>query len=150
VINNNYLARMLMAIPGVVRHYANGTFRLEQARYSWEKLTSDTGVGTLDIQRRMVDYGLQSFFMSHHPWIVPEPFTPEFCESYSVDDMEYWAAVLKQISNEAYTNPELVRTSPHNAPIHLVNYEVLDDPYRWAMTWRAYLKKKGKSILEQD
>jgi glycine dehydrogenase subunit 2 len=150
VINNNYLARMLMTIPGVVRHYANGTFRLEQTRYSWERLTSDTGVGTLDIQRRMVDYGLQSFFMSHHPWIVPEPFTPEFCESYSVDDMEYWAAVLKQISYEAYTNPELIKTSPHNAPIHLVDYEVLDDPNRWAMTWRAYLKKRGKSILERD
>ena len=150
VINNNYLARMLMTIPGVVRHYANGTFRLEQTRYSWERLTSDTGVGTLDIQRRMVDYGLQSFFMSHHPWIVPEPFTPEFCESYSVDDMEYWAAVLKQISDEAYTNPELIKTSPHNAPIHLVDYEVLDDPNRWAMTWRAYLKKWGKSILERD
>ena len=149
VINNNYLAKMLMAIPGVVRHYAEGKFRLEQTRYSWEKLTEDTGVETLDIQRRMVDYGLQSFFMSHHPWIVPEPFTPEFCESYSVDDMEYWAAALKQISDEAYTNPEIIKTSPHNAPIHVANYEGLDDPNKWAMTWRAYLKKKGKSILER-
>ncbi|UCF94544.1 MAG: aminomethyl-transferring glycine dehydrogenase subunit GcvPB [Desulfobacterales bacterium] len=148
VMNNNYLSKMLERIKGTVRYYAPGKYRLEQTRWSWEKLTADTGVSTLDIQRRMVDYGLQSFFMSHHPWIVPEPFTPEFCESYSIDDMEYWAAVLKQISDEAYTNPEIVKTSPHKAPIHLVSYDALDDPAKWAITWRAYLKKKGRSILE--
>jgi len=135
---------MLEDIKGTVRYYAPGKYRLEQTRWSWEKLTEDTGVGTMDIQRRMVDYGLQSFFMSHHPWVVPEPFTPEFCESYSVDDMEYWAAVLKQISDEAYNNPEMVKSSPHRAPIHLVRYESLDNPDKWAITWRAHVKKRGK------
>jgi len=96
VLNNNYLTKMLEQIKGTKRYYAPGKYRLEQERWSWEKLTEDTGVGTLDIQRRMVDYGLQSFFMSHHPWVVPEPFTPEFCESYSIDDMEYWCAVLRK------------------------------------------------------
>ncbi|MBW1997315.1 MAG: aminomethyl-transferring glycine dehydrogenase subunit GcvPB [Deltaproteobacteria bacterium] len=145
VLNNNYLTKMLEQIPGTVRYYAPGRYRLEQTRWSWEKLTKDTGVGTLDIQRRMVDYGLQSFFMSHHPWVVPEPFTPEFCESYSVDDMEYWCAVLKKISDEAYSEPETVKSSPHRAPIHLVKYEDLDDPAKWAMTWRAYVRKRKKA-----
>jgi glycine dehydrogenase subunit 2 len=147
VLNNNYLTKMLEQIKGTKRYYAPGKYRLEQERWSWEKLTEDTGVGTLDIQRRMVDYGLQSFFMSHHPWVVPEPFTPEFCESYSIDDMEYWCAVLEKISDEAYSDPELVKSSPHRAPIHLVKYEDLDKPDKWAMTWRAYLKKGGKSII---
>jgi len=147
VLNNNYLTKMLEQIKGTKRYYAPGKYRLEQERWSWEKLTEDTGVGTLDIQRRMVDYGLQSFFMSHHPWVVPEPFTPEFCESYSIDDMKYWCGVLKKISEEAYTDPELVKSSPHRAPIHLVKYEDLDKPDKWAMTWRAYLKKGGKSII---
>jgi len=149
VLNNNYLTKMLEQIKGTKRYYAPGEYRLEQERWSWEKLTEDTGVGTMDIQRRIVDYGLQSFFMSHHPWIVPEPFTPEFCESYSVDDMEYWCAVLEKISDEAYSDPELVKSSPHCAPIHLVKYEDLDKPDKWAITWRAYLKKKGKIILER-
>lgn len=148
VLNNNYLTKMLEHIKGTKRYYAPDAYRLEQERWSWETLTEDTGVGTMDIQRRMVDYGLQSFFMSHHPWIVPEPFTPEFCESYSVDDMEYWCAVLKKISDEAYSDPELVKSSPHRSPIHLVNYENLDKPEKWAMTWRAYLKKSPKSILD--
>jgi glycine dehydrogenase subunit 2 len=150
VLNNNYLTKMLEQIKGTKRYYAPGEYRLEQERWSWEKLTEDTGVGTMDIQRRIVDYGLQSFFMSHHPWIVPEPFTPEFCESYSVDDMEYWCAVLEKISDEAYSDPELVKSSPHCAPIHLVKYEDLDKPDKWAITWRAYLKKKGKIILQRS
>jgi glycine dehydrogenase subunit 2 len=150
VLNNNYLTKMLEQIKGTKRYYAPGEYRLEQERWSWEKLTEDTGVGTMDIQRRIVDYGFQSFFMSHHPWIVPEPFTPEFCESYSVDDMEYWCAVLQKISDEAYSDPELVKSSPHCAPIHLVKYEDLDNPDKWAITWRAYLKKKGKTILERS
>ncbi|MFZ0449930.1 MAG: aminomethyl-transferring glycine dehydrogenase subunit GcvPB [Desulfatiglandaceae bacterium] len=149
VINNNYLTKMLEEIRGTVRYYAPGKYRLEQTRWSWEKLTEETGVSTMDIQRRMVDYGLQSFFMSHHPWIVPEPFTPEFCESYSIGDMKYWCAVLRTISDEAYSDPELVKSSPHRAPIHLVKYEDLDEPDKWAVTWRAYVKKKGKSALER-
>jgi glycine dehydrogenase subunit 2 len=144
VLNNNYLTKMLEKIKGTVKYYAPGKYRLEQTRWSWEELAEDTGVGTMDIQGRMVDYGLQSFFMSHHPWVVPEPFTPEFCESYSVDDIEYWAAVLNQISDEAYTDPEMIKSAPHRAPIHLVRYESLDDPGRWAITWRGYLKKKGR------
>lgn len=145
VLNNNYLAQSLTAIPGVVRHYAEGKFRLEQTRYSWEKLMEDTGCGTEDVQRRMIDFGVQSYFMSHHPWIVPEPFTPEPCESYSKEDCDYWAAVLRQISNEAYTNPEIVRSAPHNAPIHKLDPAPLNDPERWAMTWRAYVRKMKKS-----
>jgi len=76
---------------------------------------------------------------------VPEPFTPEPCETYSREDCEYWAAVLKQISHEAYTNPDIVRNAPHNSSIHQLNKENLDNPEKWAMTWRAYQRKwKGK------
>ena len=143
IINNNYLDRLLMAIPGITKPYAEGKFRLDQVRYSWEKLQQDTGCGTEDIKRRMVDFGLQNYFASHHPWIVPEPMTPEPCESFSKEDCEYWAAVMRQISNEAYSNPEIVKMAPHNSTIHKIDAEVLDDPQKWAMTWRTYLKKKG-------
>ena len=144
ILNNNYLAKLLLEIPGVVRYYAEGKHRLEQTRYSWEKLEQDTGCGTEDVRRRMMDFGLQAYFTSHHPWVVPEPFTPEPCETYSKEDCEYWAGVLKQISKEAYTNPEILKMAPHNSSIHKVNAAPLDDPKKWAMTWRAYLKKRNK------
>ena len=44
----------------------------------------------------MVDFGIQSYWLSHHPWVVPEPFTPEPCETYSKADLDEWAAVIKK------------------------------------------------------
>jgi len=39
-----------------------------------------------------------------------------------------------------------VKTAPHNSVIHRLDDSWLDDPEKWAITWRAYLKKhKDKS-----
>ena len=43
VLNNNYMMKKLGEVPGVVIPYAAGKRRLEQVRYSWEKLRQDTG-----------------------------------------------------------------------------------------------------------
>jgi len=142
VLNNNYLAQLLLAIRGVERPFPRSGSRLEQTRYSLKKLKEETGCGAEDAQRRMVDFGVQSYFMSHHPWIVPEPFTPEPCESYSKEDCDYWAAVLRRVCEEAYENPELLKQAPHCAPIHRLDPAPLNDPDGWAMTWRAYLRKQ--------
>ena len=142
VINTNYLEKLLMAIPGISRPYAEGKIRLDQVRYSWQKMQEDTGLGTMDMAARLVDFGIQSYWFSHVPWIVPEPMTPEPCETYSKEDIEYWAAAISQISKEAYSNPEIVRTAPHNSTIHQINMEALDDPEKWVFSWRSYLKKK--------
>jgi len=144
VLHNNYLEKLLMSIPGVSKSYPNVTKkRLEMTRYSWEKLQKDTGIGTVDVQDRMIDFGVDAYWLSHTPWTVPEPFTPEVGESYSKEDIEYWAAVLKQISKEAYSNPEIVKTAPHNQTIHKVDPGPANDPKTSAMTWRAYRKKRG-------
>jgi len=145
VINNNYLTKLLMAIPGVDRPYAEGKIRLDQVRYSLQKLKEDTGVGTMDVTARLVDFGIQNYFPSHVPWIVPEPMTPEPCETYSKEDIDYWAAAISQISKEAYTNPEIVKTAPHNSTIHRINLEELDEPHKRVLSWRAHLKKKKEA-----
>jgi glycine dehydrogenase subunit 2 len=142
VLNNNYLDRLLMGVRGVSRPYAEGHRRLDQVRYSLQQLKEDTGVGTEAVRDRMVDYGIQSYWMSHHPWVVPEPFTPEPCETYSKADLDEWAAVIKRVSDEAYADPETVLSAPHRQPIgRLRRLEALEDPSQWAFTWRAYKKK---------
>ena len=142
VLNNNYMLKKLSEVPGIVIWYSKDKRRLEQVRYSWDKLHKDTGVGTDDINRRIADYGLQHYWPSHHPWIVPEPFTLEPCESYSKDDIDEYVAVLRQVSRESYTDPELVRSAPHNSVIHKVPAPSIDEPERIAVTWRQYLKKQ--------
>jgi glycine dehydrogenase subunit 2 len=118
---------------------------LQEVRYSWASLLDQTGVGTEDIRRRIVDFGLQGYFTSHHPVLVPEPMTLEPCESYSRADLDEYATVLSHISGEAQSDSELVRSAPHSSTIHRIQEDVIDDPSRLAMTWRGYLKKQEQA-----
>ena len=145
VINNNYLDKKLLAIPGVTKPYDEKR-RLDQVRYSLQELKEETGVGTHEVQHRMVDFGVQSYWMSHHPFIVSEPFTPEPCETYSREDLDYWAAVIEQACTEARTEPQRVLDAPHSSSIaKMKRTEALEEADEWAMTWRAYRRKiKGR------
>ncbi len=142
VLNNNYLINRVLAIRGASISFGetNQDRRLDQARYSWEQLTAETGITTSQVHDRVIDYGVQSYFTSHHPWLVPEPFSLEPAESYSIEDLDEYAAVLDRISREAYDDPDVVRTAPHrstSAPVKPGSYE---EPY---MTWQAYVNRRG-------
>ncbi len=143
VLNNNYVLSRVLAIPGASAPYATGKRRIEQVRYSWEGLHSDTGVDTHEIGVRMADFGLH-YWSSHHPFVVPQPFTLEPTESYSQAELDEYCDTLAAVADEARTDPDLVRTAPHRAPIHQVDHDDLDDPQRWAVTWRAYQRKYGE------
>ncbi|WP_257347245.1 aminomethyl-transferring glycine dehydrogenase subunit GcvPB [Pseudalkalibacillus decolorationis] len=140
VLNNNYLYHKITQIRGASAPYVKGK-RLEQVRYSWEQLANETGVTTEDVGRRMTDFA-HHYWTSHHPYIVPQPFTLEPTESYSKADLDEYIAALTQISNEAYENPETVKNAPYNSVIHkLDEQDYLDDPDKWSISWRSYLKK---------
>jgi glycine dehydrogenase subunit 2 len=141
VLNNNYLLNKMRNIRGVNAPFAPGKHRLEQVRYSWEKLWQETGVTTTDIQRRVADYG-SHYWMSHEPWIVPQPVTLEPTESYSKEELDKYASILERIAKEAYDNPQLVIQSPYNSVVgKLADHSYLEDAAKWAMTWRGYNKK---------
>ncbi len=140
VLNNNYLLKKVLEIPGAGAPYARGKRRIEQVRYSWEELCRETGVHTEQIGLRAADFGVH-YWMSHHPYIVPEPVTLEPTESYSKEELDEYAAILAHVAQEARENPEVVRTAPHNCPVHTVDPVPLDDPEQWAMTWRAWRRK---------
>ncbi|MBE1553011.1 aminomethyl-transferring glycine dehydrogenase subunit GcvPB [Sporosarcina limicola] len=140
VLNNNYLYHKIAGIRGASAPYIKGK-RLEQVRYSWEQLTKETGVTTEDISRRMADFAHQ-YWSSHHPFIVPEPFTLEPTESLSKADLDEYIASLTYVASEAYTNPKKVKDAPHNSSIHRVDeQDYFDNPDKWAISWRSYLKK---------
>ena len=129
VLNNNYLEAQLREMRGVGYPFAPGRRRLDQIRYSFGELKEETGFGTVDMRTRFCDYGVQTWFMSHHPWIVPEPFTPEPCESYSKEDIDYWAAAMKASSDDAYETPEHFAAAPHNQSCRRISsWERLEDP----------------------
>jgi glycine dehydrogenase subunit 2 len=142
VLNNNYLLRKVLQIRGASAPYAKGRHRIEQVRYSWENLTNETGITTEDVTNRMVDFGFH-MWSSHHPFIVPEPFTLEPTESYARTELDEYLAGLQKVSEEAYENPDIVKNAPHHSVVHKIDNSWLDDPQKWAVTWRAYQKKHG-------
>ena len=143
VLNNNYLMNRVLEIQGVSAPYAAGRRRIEQVRYSWEELAEQTGIHSEEIGIRVADFGTH-YWTSHHPFVVPEPMTLEPTESYSKEDLDEYAAILEHISQEAYSDPEVIRNAPHNSTVHKTDHEVLDDAQQWAVTWRAYLRKTGQ------
>lgn len=144
VVANNYMDKKLSEIPGLaISHPHINARRMEMTRWSLAPLAEETGVGTVDFANRMADYGIDPWWMSHEPWIVAEPFTPEAGELWSKEDIDHWIAVVAQIAQEARDNPQLVKTAPHNQPIAQVKGDAFEDPAKWAMTWRAYQRKRA-------
>jgi glycine dehydrogenase subunit 2 len=140
VLNNNYLLKKMLEIPGVSAPYAAGKRRIEQVRYSWEELTAETGVHSEELGIRAADFGVH-YWTSHHPFVVPEPATLEPTETFSKDDLDEYVAIIAHVADEARTNPEIVKSAPHNSTIHTIDHSPLDDPSQWAPTWRAYRRK---------
>ncbi len=140
VLNNNYLHSLVTKIPGASAPYSPGQRRIEQVRYSWEGLHADTGIHSEEIGVRAADFGVH-YWTSHHPYVVPEPFTLEPTESFSKDDLDEYAAILAHVASEARSDPNKVHAAPYNLPVHHIDGQSLDDPTTWAVTWRAYLKK---------
>jgi len=141
ILNNNYLLHKLKEVKGLSLPIAANIRRLDQSRLSWEELRKDTGVTTDDINRRIVDYGVQSYFASHHPRVYPEPFTPEPAETYSKADIDEYAQIIENISTEAYNEPALIKTAPHKAALaSQLDTDHLTDISLLATTWRAFKK----------
>lgn len=145
VIASNYMERRLERVRGVSRsHPGPAEPRLEMTRWSLEQVTRDTGVTVFDVQNRMVDFGVDAFWLSHEPWIVPEPFTPEPGELWSKEDIDLWIDVLEHVIDEAYESRSIVKTAPHNQALHQVDATFGGDPGDWATTWRAHRRKSER------
>ena len=140
VLNNNYLMKRILEIPGASAPYAEGRRRIEQVRYSWQELFEETGISSEEIGVRASDFGMH-YWTSHHPYVVPQPFTLEPTESYTMAELDEYAGVLAEVAREARETPEVVRTAPHNQTVHHTHHDDLDDPERWAITWRMYQRK---------
>ncbi|MEG2387135.1 MAG: aminomethyl-transferring glycine dehydrogenase subunit GcvPB [Clostridia bacterium] len=144
VLNNNYLYHEMLAIPGVSVPFDPASQRVEQCRYSLEGVFNQTGVTSEAIGLRLADYGFH-YWTSHHPFIVPNPATLEPTESPSKEDIDAYLSALRCVIDEAHTDPELVKSAPHNCPVHKNIEAPLDDPESWAITWRAYRRKVARN-----
>ena len=143
-LDNNYMTKRLLGVSDLSLPYA-GRCRMQGVRFSPGKLKKDTGVGSQDLNNRMSDYGLQNYFTSHYAQVVNEPFTPEPTESISKTDLDRFCNIVGQLSYEAYTNPEIARTAPHNGAISKMDLApTLGGIGKCARTRRGCIRKFGK------
>jgi len=75
-----------------------------------------TGVRTLDIAKRLIDYGFHPPTI-YFPLIVDEGMLIEPTETESVETLDAFADALVAIAREAADSPELVTGAPHAAPV---------------------------------
>ncbi len=79
-----------------------------------------TGVTTMDIAKRLLDYGYHAPTI-YFPLLFHESLMIEPTENESKDTIDGFIAVMRRIAEEARTDPETVKSAPHNTPIGRVD-----------------------------
>ena len=74
------------------------------------------GVRTLDIAKRILDYGIHAPTIYFH-LIVDEALMVEPTETESRESLDLFVDVLKAIYKEAEEDPSLLTSAPHTTPV---------------------------------
>jgi glycine dehydrogenase subunit 2 len=112
VLNANYLAALLR------KHYPlayDGTC-MHEAVFTDVELEKKTGVKTLDVAKRLLDYGFHSPTV-YFPLVVKGAMMIEPTETESKETIEAFAQAMIDIKKEAEREPELVKTAPHTSRV---------------------------------
>ena len=79
-----------------------------------------TGVTTMDVAKRLLDYGYHAPTI-YFPLLFHESLMIEPTENESKETLDGFIAVMRQIAEEAKTNPDEVKSAPHTTPIGRVD-----------------------------
>lgn len=110
-LNANYVKEKLkdlylLPIEGVCKH-----------EFVFDGLADkSTGVTTLNVAKRLLDHGYHAPTI-YFPLLFHESLMIEPTETESLDTLDDFIAVMRDIAIEAKENPEIVKSAPHNCPI---------------------------------
>ena len=79
-----------------------------------------TGVTTMDVAKRLLDYGYHAPTI-YFPLLFHESLMIEPTENESKETLDGFITVMRKIAEEAKTDPDLVKSAPHNTPIGRVD-----------------------------
>jgi glycine dehydrogenase subunit 2 len=80
------------------------------------QLEKETGVKTLDVAKRLLDYGFHAPTV-YFPLVVPGALMIEPTETETKETLDEFAAAMLAILREARESPELVKEAPHNTVV---------------------------------
>jgi len=81
-----------------------------------DKLQVKKGVRTMDIAKRLIDYGFHPYTTAF-PLIVPGALMIEPTESESKEEMDLFIEAMRFIAEEVEEDPEMVLTAPHTTRV---------------------------------
>ena len=79
-------------------------------------LKAQTGIRTLDVAKRLIDYGYHPPTI-YFPHTVEEALLIEPTETESKETLDAFVDALAAIVDEARNDPELLRSAPHSSPV---------------------------------
>jgi glycine dehydrogenase subunit 2 len=81
------------------------------------------GVKTLDIAKRIMDYGLHppTIYFPHFEPYAEETIMIEPTESEGKETLDDFIGIMGKIAKEAKSHPELLTEAPHTTPIRRTN-----------------------------
>jgi glycine dehydrogenase subunit 2 len=108
VLNARYVAARLLT------HYplAFATPSLHESVFSDRDLEAATGVKTLDVAKRLIDYGVHPPTV-YFPLVVRGAMMIEPTETETKQTLDDFVDAMIDIAKEARETPELVKTAPH-------------------------------------
>ncbi|MBI3001065.1 MAG: aminomethyl-transferring glycine dehydrogenase subunit GcvPB [Deltaproteobacteria bacterium] len=111
LLNANYLKKRLegtfhLPYPEPCMHECVFTDRLQQKH----------GVTTLDIAKRLLDYGFHPPTI-YFPLVVPGALMIEPTETETRETLDAFADAMISIAREAKENPSLLKSAPHSTPV---------------------------------
>ena len=79
-------------------------------------LKEKTGVSAMDVAKRLLDKGFHAP-TTYFPLLVPECLLIEPTETESKETLDAFVAALREIVEEAHTDPERVKGAPYTTPV---------------------------------
>ena len=111
IINANYLMKKLENVLDI----SYNTHCMHEFVASGENVKK-YGVKTLDIAKRLLDFGIHSPTV-YFPLIVKEALMIEPTETESLQTLDSFVKILKEIVAEAEKNPDTLINAPYNTPV---------------------------------
>ncbi len=117
VLNANYLRARLHNDY----HVPHDRACMHEFVASASRQKTESGVRTLDIAKRLLDFGVHPP-TTYFPLIIPEALMIEPTETESRESLDYFVDCMLQIAEETRTEPDMVKSAPHTT-----EYKRLDE-----------------------
>jgi glycine dehydrogenase subunit 2 len=111
LLNANYIRKKLE------RHYqiAYNEPCMHECIFT-DRMQHKSGVSTLDIAKRLLDYGFHPPTI-YFPLVIPGALMIEPTETETPETLDSFAEAMIAIAREAKENPDLVKTAPYSTPV---------------------------------